>query len=518
MRIVVGVVVLAALFFADSRETRAQPATILGEPVQADAKGASTTKIPVTTGATEVLAAEGLGISAASTAISLEEPIDPEKYVCGPGDVFELNFWGQQNFRLRIASDLEARAFITKVGFVRVGGKTLSAVRKEVIKKVRANYPGLNFELTLVTPRSFVVHVVNQVEKPGGYVAHAFDRASTVLSRVGVLGSRRRIKIHRTSGTDISADLVLYELTGDTQWNPFLLDGDIISIPPTDLTASIDGAVHRPGSYELVKTKDLHELIELAGGLSAGVSRSLPVRVVRHNEKQQEVFEDVPYQGEGPPNTSLRAEDRVFVRGVEQLQRSVLLIGAVTGADSLDAATGSKRLPYVEGDTLLSLIDRAGGIKAPGDLKRSYISRATASGPPTLIPVDLEAVLMRRDFTADKAVAINDVIVIPPMRYSVNVEGAVTRAGLYGYNPQFGVDEYIAQAGGRTRVARAIEDVRIVDPSGKISSYKKDRRITPGDSIVVPERNWTRAEIVQIAFAGASLLLSTATFVYAVTR
>src|SRR5262249_55498479 len=29
--------------------------------------------------------------------VPLEQPLDPDKYICGRGDVFELNFWGRQN-------------------------------------------------------------------------------------------------------------------------------------------------------------------------------------------------------------------------------------------------------------------------------------------------------------------------------------------------------------------------------------------------------------------------------------
>src|SRR5437879_2840858 len=31
--------------------------------------------------------------------LPLEQPLDPDKYICGRGDLFELNFWGRQNFK-----------------------------------------------------------------------------------------------------------------------------------------------------------------------------------------------------------------------------------------------------------------------------------------------------------------------------------------------------------------------------------------------------------------------------------
>ena len=120
----------------------------------------------------------------------------------------------------------------------------------------------------------------------------------------------------------------------------------------------------------------------------------------------------------------------------DELQRTVLLIGAVVGADPLDAATTSKRLPFVEGDTVMSLLERAGGVRAPGDLGRSYISRPRSGQTPELIPLDLDALLVRRNLAADQKIQMGDTIVIPPMQYSIRVEGAVARAGFYNVQPQ----------------------------------------------------------------------------------
>ena len=131
---------------------------------------------------------------------------------------------------------------------------------------------------------------------------------------------------------------------------------------------------------------------------------------------------------------------------------------------------------------------------------------------------DLEALLVRRDLAADVRVAMNDTIVIPPMQYSVLVEGAVTHAGLYPFNPQFGIAEYIAHAGGRTRTAQDIDDVHLIDWSGATHPYRDGMKPSPGDAIIVPERNFTRAEVVQIVIAVAGLLVSGAAITLAATR
>lgn len=486
----------------------------------ADTAASGATRIPVTMPAkTEVLGAENTATSSVPAPIAIEAPIDPAAYICGPGDQFELTFWGQQNFRLRFAADLEGRTFLSKIGYVAVAGQTLATVRAQILKKVRATYPGLQFDLTLVGPRRFVVHVAGNVKTPGSLTTQAMQRVSSVIARAGgSTGSRRRITIHRKVGADVTADLVLYELTGDTRYDPYVLDGDMIQVPFPEVVVSIDGAVRNPGKYELVSTKDLNELIQLAGGLASTVARSLPIRVVRTNAKQQAAALELPFTGEVTPNASLHDQDTVLVHTTKDLQRTVLLIGAVAAADAADIATTSARLPFIEGDTVLSLIDRAGGIKAPGDLGRSYITRPGKDGAVQMILIDLDALLARRDFSANRPIQMGDTIVVPPMRHSILVEGAVKRSGLYTYNPSFGISEYIAIAGGRTSNARAMDETQLVQPDGKTRSYRSGMTLKPGDAILVPERSFTRGEVVQIALAAAGVALSAIALGYAVAH
>ena len=451
--------------------------------------------------------------------LSIEHPIDPETYICGAGDVFDLEFWGVQNFHLLLTIDLEGRAFIPKVGFVTVAAKTLSAVRTSMKSKVRAIYPGLTFDIMLVSPRSFVVHVVGNIKQPGAYVSRALDRVSTVIARAGVtIGSRRRIAITHHDGTSSAADLVRYELVGDVTYNPFLLDGDLLSVPFASPVVTISGAVRRPGQYELVASKDLAELLELGGGFTSSVSRTLPLRLLRRNARQHQAVTELQFAGDTAPNALLQDDDQIIVRGSEEFERTVLILGAVVGAAPFDPATTSRRVPFVDGDTVLSLIERSGGIKAPGDLRRSYISRPRPDQTVELIAVDLEALLVRRDFSADRPVKMDDTIVVPPIQFSVLVEGAVVHAGLYNYNPTFGVSEYIARAGGRTRTAREVDEIQLIDTDGHTHPFRVGIRPAPGDAILVPERNYSRTEIAQLILAGAGLVISGIAVTIAATR
>jgi protein involved in polysaccharide export with SLBB domain len=98
---------------------------------------------------------------------------------------------------------------------------------------------------------------------------------------------------------------------------------------------------------------------------------------------------------------------------------------------------------------------------------------------------------MLRDFKADRAVELGDTLVVP---FKL-VEGAVFAPGSYPYNPGFGIEQYLSLAGGRSRSAQSLDDVKLVTPNGESKEYRPDLKIEPGSSLVVPERNFSRSEV-----------------------
>ena len=466
------------------------------------------------------------------TAIPVDEPIDPAKYVLGPNDVLELHFWGVENFRLRVTVDLEGRGFVPKVGYIDLRGKTLAEAQKMLRDSVARFFPKLGFGVTLVEPRTFLVQVVDDVARPGSYPARAIERVATLITRAGGFGpnaSRRRIEVKRRDGTVLTADLLLYAITGDVKHNPYVLDGDAIRVPFQSLVAGISGAVNRPGRYELVGTCDLAELVELAGGLTPGATTGLPVQVVRRapDEKLSRLSFDFAAGGRLPAVAMVR-EDTVWIPAFLELQQSVTITGALAGVAATAGTAGTttalavsgaggntatnalnddggatRRLPFAQGDTVRSLLERVGGVGPLADLKGSYILRNNQA-----VPVDLYALVMMRDLSADKAVELGDTIVIPFKRPNVLIEGAVFKPGPYPYNPNYNIEQYLALAGGPNRFAQSTDNVYLVTPNGETKEYAPDLKVEPGASLVVPERNFSRSEVVAIILSAAGLVLS----------
>ena len=381
---------------------------------------------------------------------------------------------------------------------------------------MRRYYPGLKADLSLVKAREFMVHVVGDVKEPGLYKSNARRRVSAIVAQAGgATGSVRRIEVRRRRGEPTVADLLLYKRTGETRYNPYLLDGDVIRVPKPGPTAAISGPLPqsralRAGGY--ARPRRAHRACRRPQELRLAHAS---IRIVRRNRHERSTTIRLRFTAGGQaPNAPLRDDDQVIVPSTNELEQSITLVGAVTGADPADPATTIKRLQYVEGDTVRTLVERAGGVTVGADLENAYIRR----DGDRLQPVDLEALLIRRDFRADRPVRMGDTIVVPFKRSSVVVEGAVVRAGSYQFNPHFGIREYLASAGGPTRYAQDADDIRLIGADGKMRSFSDDLKVRPGDTIVVPERNFSRAEIVQLVMSGAGLVLSAAALTYAVSQ
>ena len=187
----------------------------------------------------------------------------------------------------------------------------------------------------------------------------------------------------------------------------------------------------------------------------------------------------------------LVSEDTVSIPAFSELQQSVTITGALAGVlagavtagkdtrgagggssgmatatVASDEASATRRVPFAQGDTVRSVLERVGGPGPLADLKGSYILRNA-----DVIPVDLYAIVMLRDFTADKPVELGDTLVLPFKRDSILIEGAVFKPGPYPYNPTYGVEQYLALAGGPNRFAQSVDDVYLVTPNGETKEF-----------------------------------------------
>ena len=110
----------------------------------------------------------------------MEGPVNANKYIVGPNDVFSLGIWGVLTQAIPVAVTPEGSLIIPSVGEVAVSGLTLAETKEKVIAKVKKRYISGEITLTLVSPRKFSVTVSGVGQ--GTYPMSAVMRTSGLIS------------------------------------------------------------------------------------------------------------------------------------------------------------------------------------------------------------------------------------------------------------------------------------------------------------------------------------------------
>ncbi|MBI5169195.1 MAG: SLBB domain-containing protein [Candidatus Eisenbacteria bacterium] len=447
--------------------------------------------------------------------VALAGPVDPALYRVGPGDQFVIQLRGPVTRTMPMEVDPEGMLLIPEVGPVHVSGSTLALARKDVVSRVRGQFRNVEVDLQLVRPRSFRVALVGQVREPGTVTVNATMRVGDLIEPGMLLegASRRRIALRHLDGTREECDLARLWQAGDAVRNPLLRDGDVVEVPSATEFVVAQGAVARPGRYELSPSDHASTLLRLAGDPlpSALVDELLILRFdgTAEIETLHVNVEDV-YSGRNDP--SLGDGDHLYLYFLPRyrLQHEAHIVGEVQRPGAY---------PITEGATRLSqLVRSASGFLPGADLTSIHVRRRTAPGAEKDAELDRLLRLSRSELTAseyevlrtrlasqreeyrvhwssvlrdtsrDLLLRDGDVVQIDRLVLSIRVDGEVRRPGIVNFVPGTSVEDYVRTAGGYTsrawhgkvRVTRAV--------TGQTLLARNVRSLDPGDFVWVPEK------------------------------
>jgi protein involved in polysaccharide export with SLBB domain len=311
--------------------------------------------------------------------------------------------------------------------------------------------------------------------------------SGTVPGLLTAYASIRDITITSRSGESRTCDLFKALREGDLSQDPYLRPGDTIRVNRLERAVTVEGAVERPGEYQLLPGEHLGELIaRYASGLlpTADLER---IELVRYVEGEAGPGDKRYLSGadiEG--NYPLQHLDAVTVPSVLDLLPVMFVEGAVQ--DSLrqentlqigERTNASNRITvrFNRGENYASLLRRnAGWFTAISDTRNAYIIRGEER-----IPLNINPLLYDADYRSPYFVEREDVLIIPFRQYFVTVAGAVAAPGRYPYIPDRTWDYYVALAGGFVKERNSFESVVIKDLAGK--RMGKGDAITPETTI-----------------------------------
>lgn len=464
---------------------------------------------------------------------ALAGPVDPKIYRVGPGDIFQIQVSGRVTRNWTLTVGPEGYLLIPSVGTSQVSGRTLAEARSDVIKLLQTRFRGVGVDMRLARPRTFQIYLTGQVNAPGPIQAIGSSRVADVLSD-GALqgnGSRRRIEVTHTDGTREPVDLIVFGRTGDQSANPWLRDGDVISVPVATEWVYAQGALGRPGGVELGLKDSLLTLFKLAGDpLPAAVLDTALLVRWRDPFTPDSLWLRLDDVYSRRTNPVLRDGDRLYVYYLPQyhVQNEVSIHGEVERPGVYPIAEGRHRLS--------DLIRAVGGFLPAADLTAIRVHRRNPSAGEKDPELDRLLRLSREQLTAseydklttklaglredyrvdwtrlradsahqDLLLRDGDVVRVERLVSSIRIDGEVQRPGILTFSPGLRIDDYVSQAGGftnrawssRIRVTRAV--------TGQTLPAKNVHALDPGDFVWVPERPdknfWTYASPILVALA-----------------
>jgi len=337
--------------------------------------------------------------------------------------------------------------------------------------------------------------------------------------------SLRNIQLKR-KGEIIKVDLQKFMLLGEDNQNPFLMDGDVIFVPALTRKVEIFGEVVNPGTYEILESDRISNIIKFALGTKESAYLD-QVEIIRYDKTQKfrtitinlnSVFSNPANED----NVLLQNGDQIYIRAIPDYHKydQVTLFGEVKYPGT-----------YVINNniTLTGILNRAGGITEDADLNNSFLQRTDLEenydseferlkllNPEQMtyleyeyfktkirelkgkFAVDFKKIMNSEVQEKDIVLQDGDFIYISAKINAVIVSGQVKNPGLVTYLPGKSSDYYIEQAGGFSWKAHS-RKIRIIRAeSGEWLKPGKNVILEEGDTILIPQKpDWNYWEIVK---------------------
>ena len=258
----------------------------------------------------------------------------PDTYILGVGDEVHITIFGasQTDIQQRVAADGSIQPTGTARIFLK--GLTLAQARKVIKESLSKSYlfRADQLAVTIVTARTILVNVFGETKTTGGFALSALNSAFNALSAAGGVtdfGSVRAIQLIRGT-TRKNIDLYAFMNDPAVQFSFDLQNNDIIFVPVVKSIVTIQGAVKRPMSYEMLDGESLTDLIKYAGGLAMNAYPEF-IQVQRFINGEQKLLEwNLTDITSGKTNVNLTDGDTVRIKSINKpIDAFVEVVGSV---------------------------------------------------------------------------------------------------------------------------------------------------------------------------------------------
>jgi protein involved in polysaccharide export with SLBB domain len=463
----------------------------------------------------------------------------PPDYRINAGDTVALGLTGSVEGALQLTVDSNGRIFIPRIGAVNVGGVRYGDLEGVLRGAVGREFREFNVSVSVGELQGLRVYVTGFVASPGAYTVSSLSTVVNAVLAAGgpsASGSFRTISLQRNGRTITTLDLYDLLLNGDKSNDVVLQNEDVIFIGPVGNQVAITGSVNNRGIFEMVPGESLDDLLRYAGGPSSvadrdrllvanvsninqsgwqsltwaealttapeagGIVRVLSAVGLSQPLERQAVLVTIEGEVERPGNYYLRPGStmadliaqagaytpRAYLFGTRVLRDSI----RVQQEQGFAQAIASLELSLAAAPITDRRARPASDAQQDQGFARAIIEQLRTRRPDGRIILDVDP--GGAGLPMDMLLENNDRVLIPPRPVTVGVFGAVYQPGSFAETGGDRIGDYLAKAGGPTRIADP-SGLFVVRANGAVVSRQQRGRdnvlnelAMPGDIIFVP--------------------------------
>jgi len=506
----------------------------------------------------------------------IDKLVDPNKYIVGPGDQLHINIISSnETFDHSLIISPTGQLLIPSVGMIDCNNLKLTQLIKDIKRQIKSWNANVKINVELEVIRQFRLLVIGQFSNAGYFIVTPMTRVSDLFdqivseynqkekesvkvdkessfsetfgmrSRIAVddfynrklgleetpdndidLLSKRNILIFRGNDT-IKVDLEKFKVTGNSEFNPYVHQEDVIKIPYKTRFFTVQGGVQRPGRYEYGLGDNIVDAVDIAGGYHPDAKLD-NISLIRTESPFNS--EAIYLTSEQAIDKKLSSEDHIMVPYSynKDPHNIVEIIGEINYPGTY---------PIVVGNTTINdIINAAGGFLSSADTSRIYINNSAIVKIPDR---ELERILLKDELNRsieerayvkarirtekgaletslqtiknkNHLVTNKDVIYIQRYFPYVEVIGAVESPGRYPFITEYNAKDYIKIAGGITKNASRKRFV-IKATTGQRLKLDNSQDLQCGDVVFVPDKleynEWYAAKELVSALYQSGLLI-----------
>ena len=337
-----------------------------------------------------------------------------DEFVIGTEDVLHIIVWDNKDLEQTVIVRPDGKISFPLAGEVQAQGLTVPQLTDVLTQKLSSSVKNPNVSVMVKEIKSFRVHFVGKITKPGIYPIKAGTPLLQALTLAGGTNENADLSAAYIIRGDKKLPIDLRKLIqeGDLSKNVKLEREDTIVVPEIAIGSNLQevqdrriyvlGKVAKPGVYTLKQDVPILHALFLAGGVADGGDMASAF-VIRGKDKIPVDLWKLTQKGDTSQNIMIKHEDTIIIPAGGELQNAVYIMGEVN-------KPGVYSQP--EALSLLKLVSLAGGFTkyaAPG---RATLIRRDGEKK-VLMKVDLKDIMNDPKTNEDMSLRPGDVLIVP---------------------------------------------------------------------------------------------------------